>query len=143
MIRRPISFQSSKAMRIAVHPRWPGCGEKPGRKFALAIFASLARFSAIGSAFAQAPPPVPALPDSERRTSYSIAASQCSCAVNFQLFGDSNDYWSWLEVYLNGVLVNYNDPTFGWTITVPTGTLSTRARPISDALLTFNTAQTG
>lgn len=95
-------------------------------------------------AFAQsAPPPVPALPDQARSTSYSISGSTCACAVNFALYGDSTDYQNWVEVYLNNVLVNYNDPTFGWTITSPTGQLGLIPRPITDAVLTFNTAQTG
>jgi len=95
------------------------------------------------ASFAQVPPPVPALPDTERRTTYSISGTTCACNVNFALFGDSTDFQNWLEVYLNGVLVSFNDLTFGWTITVPTGSLSTRARPISDAILTFNSVQTG
>jgi hypothetical protein len=89
------------------------------------------------------PAPVPALPDAERRTSYSITASQCSCTVNFALFGDSTDYQSWIEVWLNGQMANYNDPALGWTITSPTGPLSTIARPITDGVLTFNLPQTG
>lgn len=93
--------------------------------------------------FAQAPAPVPALPDTERRTSYSISASTCACAINFQYYQDSTDYQNAVEVFLNGVKVTYNDAAFGWTITVPTGSLSTRARPISDAVLTFNSVQTG
>jgi hypothetical protein len=95
-------------------------------------------------AFAQVPAPVPALPDAERRTSYSITASQCSCTVNFALFGDSTDFANWIEVYLNGVRVNFNDATFGWTITSPSpGTLANLPRPITDAVLTFTNAQTG
>jgi hypothetical protein len=93
--------------------------------------------------FAQAPAPVPALPDSERRTSYSITASTCACAINFQYYQDSTDYQNAVEIFLNGVKVAYNDTAFGWTITVPTGSLATRARPISDAVLTFNSVQTG
>ena len=104
---------------------------------ALGFLASLA------PAFAQAPPPVPALPDSERRTSYSVTGTTCACSVGFALYGDSTDYQSWVEVYLNGALVNYNDPTFGWTITSPTGPLATIPRPVTDAVLTFNSVQTG
>jgi hypothetical protein len=92
---------------------------------------------------AQVPAPVPALPDVERRTAYTIAASQCSCTVNMALYGDSNDFQSWVEVWLNGTMVSYNDPTFGWTITSPSGPLLNLARPITDGVLTFNTAQTG
>lgn len=94
-------------------------------------------------AFAQAPPPVPALPDTQRQTNYSITSSTCACAVNFALYGDSTDYQNWVEVWLNGTRVNFNDATFGWTITSPTGPLSTIPRPITDAVLTFTNAQTG
>jgi hypothetical protein len=93
--------------------------------------------------FAQAPPPVPALPDSPRLTSTTLVSSTCACNVGFALYGDSTDYQSWVEVYLNGVLVNYNDATFGWTITSPTGPLASIPRPVTDGVLTFTNAQTG
>ncbi|MET4170828.1 hypothetical protein ABIB99_001910 [Bradyrhizobium sp. LA6.1] len=94
-------------------------------------------------AFAQAPGPVPALPDAERRTSYSISGTTCTCNVNFALYGDSTDFQNWVEVYLNGVRVNFNDTTYGWAITSPSGSLGSIARPITNAVLTFNSAQTG
>lgn len=101
---------------------------------ASALFASLA------PAFAQAPPPVPALPDSERRTSYSISASTCACAVGFQLYQDSTDYANWLKVYINGVEI----PQSGnWNITSPSGSIATLPRPITNAVLTFTAPQTG
>jgi Pectate lyase superfamily protein len=112
------------------------------RRLVLAGFAATSLLSTIVSAFAQ-PAPVPALPDSERRTSYSITASTCSCAVNFQIFGDGIDFSNWVEVFLNGIRVNFNDPTFGWTITSPSGPLSNLARPITDGVLTFTNPQTG
>jgi hypothetical protein len=92
---------------------------------------------------AQVAPPVPGLPDAERRTSYSITSSQCNCAVGFQIYGDSTDYQNWVEVFINGVQASYNDPLLGWTITSPTGPLASIPRPITDAVLTFNIAQTG
>ncbi|MBP1092982.1 hypothetical protein [Bradyrhizobium diazoefficiens] len=103
--------------------------------FAAALAASVA------PAFAQAPPPVPALPDTERRTSYSLSGSTCACAVGFALYGDSTDYANWLEVWVNGTLV----PQSGnWTITSPSSAdLSRLPRPITDAVLTFTSAQTG
>jgi len=98
----------------------------------------------LAPAFAQSPTPVPALPDTERRTSYTISASQCTCAVNFALYGDSTDYQNWVEVWLSGVgNVAFNDPTYGWTITSPSGPIGNLARPITDAVLTFNNPQTG
>ena len=89
------------------------------------------------------PPAVPALPDTERRTSYSISGTTCNCAVNFALYGDGSDYQNWVEVWLNGVMVSYNDATYGWTITSPTGSLGSIPRPITDGLLNFNGTQTG
>lgn len=101
---------------------------------------ALALFAWVVPAFAQAPPPVPALPDTERRTSYSIRASTCACAVGFQLYGDSTDYANWIEVFVNGVMVTQAG---NWTITSPTGSFATIPRPITDAVLTFTVAQTG
>jgi hypothetical protein len=108
----------------------------------LAGLAALSLLSSIAPSFAQ-PAPVPALPDTERRTSYSITSSTCACSVGFALYGDSTDYANWIEVWLNGVRINFNDATFGWTITSPTGSLSTIPRPITDGVLTFTSAQTG
>ena len=108
---------------------------------------SIAALFALGlsPAFAQAPPAVPALPDTPRLTSYTIASTTCACAVNFALYGNANlaDYQDWVEVFLNGVQVAYNDPTYGWTITSPTGALASIARPVTDAVLTFTNVQTG
>jgi hypothetical protein len=109
------------------------------RRFILAF----TLIAGLAPAFAQAPPPVPALPDTERRTTYSISGSSCACAVGFQLYGDGSDFWNWLEVYLNGTRVNFDDPTFGWTVTSPSGQLGRLALPITDAAMTFNNPQTG
>lgn len=109
------------------------------RKFLVACLFSLS----LPPAFAQAPAPVPALPDAERRTTYTITTSNCACGVGFALFGDAGDFQNWIEVFVNGIRVNYNDPTFGWTITSPSGPLSSLARPISNAVLTFNSPQSG
>ena len=35
------------------------------------------------------------------------------------------------------------DPTFGWSLSSPTGSLALIPRPITDAVLTFNSPQTG
>jgi hypothetical protein len=107
------------------------------------ILAALLALS-IAPAFGQsAPPPVPALPDTERRTSYTISGSTCACAVNMALYGDSTDVDAWLEVWISGTKYLSSDPTFGWTITSPTGALSSIPRPITDAVLTFNNPVTG
>jgi hypothetical protein len=89
------------------------------------------------------PPAVPALPDAERRTTYTLTNQTCACAVGFALYGDSTDYQNWVEVWLNGKLVQYNDPAYGWTLTSPTGSIGNIPRPITDAVLTFNIPQTG
>jgi hypothetical protein len=104
---------------------------------------AIALIAGIAPAIAQVPPPVPALPDTERRTSYSLTASTCACTVNMALYGDSTDYWDWIEVFINGAQVQYNDAASGWAITSPTGPLGNIARPITDAVLTFNNPQTG
>jgi hypothetical protein len=122
----------------------------PGQAFILPPMTLIRRLilafvlmAGIAPAMAQAPAPVPALPDTERRTSYSITGTTCACNVNFALYGDGTDYQNWVEVYLNGTRVNYNDATFGWTITSPSGTIGSLALPITDAKLTFNSVQTG
>ncbi|MDA9508095.1 hypothetical protein XI09_26350 [Bradyrhizobium sp. CCBAU 11386] len=104
------------------------------------VILALALSASLTPAFGQSPPPVPTLPDAERRTSYSITASTCNCNINFAIFGDSTDVGNWVQVWVNGVQV----PQSGnWTITSPTGPLATIPRPITDAVLTFTTAQTG
>lgn len=104
------------------------------------LILAFALLAGLAPAFAQAPPPVPALPDAERRTSYSLSASTCACSVGFALYGDSNDVANWLEVWVNGTRI----PQAGnWTITSPTGSVTSIPRPITDAVLTFTQAQTG
>jgi hypothetical protein len=104
------------------------------------LILAFALMAGIAPAVAQAPPPVPAMPDTERRTTYSITGSTCACAVGFQLYGDSTDYANWLEVFVNGALISQSG---NWTITSPTGSLASIPRPITDAVLTFTSAQTG
>jgi hypothetical protein len=104
--------------------------------FAASLFASLS------SALAQAPPPVPALPDTARITTYTISSSTCACAVGFQLYADGTDVDNWVRVYIGGQLYLSTDPTFGWSLSSPTGPLNAIPRPITDAVLTFNSAHT-
>jgi hypothetical protein len=117
------------------------------RRALLALVAALGVLSAPSlaqSPYPAGPPaPVPALPDSTRLTTYTITGTTCACAVGFDLYGDGTDYQNWVEVWLNGVKVAYNDATYGWTITSVTGGLTTLPRPITNAVLTFNNAQTG
>ena len=104
------------------------------------LIIALALSAGIAPAIAQVPPPIPALPDTERRTTYSLSNSNCSCAVGFQLYGDSTDVGNWMEVFVNGTLM----PQAGnWTISSPTGSLGTIPLPITDAVLTFTVPQTG
>jgi hypothetical protein len=103
------------------------------------IILALALMAGIAPVMAQAPSPVPALPDTERRTTYSITGTTCACAVNFALYGDSTDYGNWVEVWLNGTLI----PSTNYTITSPSGSLATLPRPITNAVMTFNSVQTG
>lgn len=116
---------------------------KPLQRTLLAIGLLAGLLSPLAGAFAQAPPPVPALPDTERRTSYSITSSTCACAVNFAIYGDSTDVDEWIEVWINGVRHLSTDLIYGWSLSSPTGSLGTIPRPITDAILTFNAAQTG
>jgi hypothetical protein len=105
------------------------------RKILVALLFSLS----VVPAAAQTCDPVPALPDVERITTYTLTAQTGPFSVGFQLYGDSTDYQNWLQVYLNGTL---QDPS-SYTITSPSGSLSTLCRPITNAQITFNTATTG
>jgi hypothetical protein len=93
----------------------------------------------------QVPPPgvVPALPDSERRTVFIGSGSVCACTISFALYGDGGDFQNWIVVFLNGVRVEFNDPNAGWTVSSPSGPLISIARPITNAVLTFNAPQDG
>lgn len=115
------------------------------RLAALALLASSAApfHSGIGPAIAQAPPPVPALPDAERRTSLVIASSTCVCAVGFAIYGDGTDVDQWVQVYIGTTRYLSTDVTFGWSLSSATGPFATIPRPITNAVLTFNSAQSG
>lgn len=84
-----------------------------------------------------APAPVPALPDLQRRTQAVLTASVGPVDVGFALYGDGADYTAWIEVYVNGTI------TTDYVLSSPSGSISALARPITDARITFNTAQTG
>lgn len=92
--------------------------------------------------FAQAPPAVPALPDSIRLTTYTVSGTTCACSVGFQIYGDNTDVDNWIQVFVNGVRKLSTDATFGWALSSATGPLSTTPRPITDAVLTFNSTLT-
>jgi hypothetical protein len=64
-------------------------------------------------------------------------------SVPFAVYGDGADYQDWIEVWLNGTICPYNDPTLSWTLTSFSGPLPTIPRPITDGLISFTNAQTG
>lgn len=85
-------------------------------------------------------PAIPALPDTERRTTGTVSASVGPINVGFDIYADSNDYTQWVEVWLDGVkLIAVTD----WTLDSPSGVLATLARPITDARITFAVPRTG
>jgi hypothetical protein len=96
-----------------------------------------------GAAIAQAPSLVPALPDAARLTTYTLAGTNCACAVGFAIYGDGSDADDWIQVYVNGVAYTSASPVAGWSLSSPTGSLASIPRPITNAVLTFNTVQTG
>jgi hypothetical protein len=100
---------------------------------------AFALIAGLAPAFGQVPPVIPALPDADRRTTYTISGSTCACAVGFAIYGDSTDYGNWISVWINGVRI----PSANWSVSSPTGSLGLIPRPITDAVLTFNVAQTG
>jgi hypothetical protein len=106
----------------------------------LALLFALGLSTLVG---AQAPPPVPALPDAPRLTTYSLSGSTCACAVGFQIYGDGTDVDAWLQVFIGSIPYQSTDPAHGWAITSPTGPLGSIARPITNAILTFALPQTG
>jgi len=94
-------------------------------------------------AWAQVPPPVPALPDTSRLALYTLASSNCVCSVGFAIYGDGTDVDNWIAISLNGSRVFSTDPSFGWVLSSPTGPIGTIPRPITDGIITFNSPQTG
>lgn len=86
------------------------------------------------------PAPIPALPDNERRTPYTISAQTGPFDAGFHIYGDGTDYAQWVEVWLDGVEL---EAVTDWTLDIPSGTLSTAARPITDARITLTTARSG
>lgn len=97
----------------------------------------------IGPTAAQAPAPVPALPDAPRISTYTISGSQCICSVGFALYGDGTDVDNWIQVFIGPAPVLSTDPVSGWSLSSPSGSLGSIARPITDAVLTFNGSVTG
>lgn len=109
------------------------------RRIAAAFLLALTLL-APAAAYAQVCPPVAALPDTERRTAYAPSASTGPFSVNFSILGDSTDYGNWVEVWLNGVMLT---PVTDWQLTIPSGTLASACRPITNASITLTAAATG
>lgn len=85
--------------------------------------------------------PIPALPDTERRTSYDlVAATTGPLAVGFQIYGDGADYENWIEVWHEGERLSAGTD---WTLDSPSGPLHTQPRPIVDARVTLSVERTG
>jgi hypothetical protein len=108
-----------------------------------AIYAAAMLIGLLAPALSQAPPAVPALPDTQRLTAYSISASLCDCAVGFALYGDGTDADNWIQVYLNGTRILSTDPAHGWFLSSATGPIGAIPLPITDAFLNFSVPQTG
>jgi hypothetical protein len=108
-----------------------------------AIYAAAMLVGLLVPALSQAPPAVPALPDTQRLTAYSISASLCDCAVGFALYGDGIDVDNWIQVYLNGTRYLSTDPSHGWFLSSVTGPIGAIPLPITDAFLNFSQPQTG
>lgn len=82
---------------------------------------------------------VPVLPDSERRTEATLSGSAGPVNVGFDIYGNGTDYAQWIEVWQDGIKLT---AVTDWTLDSPSGSLSTLARPITDARVTFTSAIT-
>jgi hypothetical protein len=104
------------------------------------IFAALLAFLfSAGLAMAQ-PAPVPGLPDAPRIATVTLNNSTGPVSIPFAIYGDGTDYQNWIEVFVNNVLT----PQSGnWTLTSPSGSLNSIARPITNAQVTFTNPRTG
>jgi hypothetical protein len=96
----------------------------------------------VAPGFAQAPPAVPAEPDTERRTRYSGVSSVTTFNVAFDVYGDGTDYQNWVEVWVNGTQIA---AASNWTMVPVSGSFTTLSRPIrgSNINIVFNVAQSG
>jgi hypothetical protein len=94
----------------------------------------------VAPGWAQAPPPVPAEPDTERRTRYTGVSSVTTFPVTFDIYGDGTDFTSWVEVWVNGV-----NQVGNWSLVPTSGSFTTLARPLLAANLNivFTSGQTG
>jgi hypothetical protein len=88
-------------------------------------------------AFAQAPPPIPPLPDTNRTVAYSISVSTAQVAVPFNVYGDCSD----IQVQINGVVVLLSNGL--WNCASSSGfALNTLPLPITDMVVNLTPALT-
>lgn len=77
---------------------------------------------------------VPALPDTERRTTYSVTTvTKGPFAVGFHIYADGEDYANWIEVWIDDEKV-----TSGWALSSASGSLANLPRPITNAVIEFD-----
>jgi hypothetical protein len=107
------------------------------------IILAFALMARLDPAIALAPPPVPSLLDAPRIAQYTIASSNCNCPVGFALYGDGTAVDNWIQVLVGTQPVLSTDLTFGWSLSTPAGPLGSIPRPITTAVLTFNSLQSG
>lgn len=96
----------------------------------------------VAPGWAQAPPPVPAEPDTERRTRYTGVSNVTSFPVGMDIYGDGIDPTAWVEVWVNGALI----PGAGnWAMVPTAGSYVMLSRPLLAANLNviFTTPQSG
>lgn len=109
-------------------------------KLLRATFLTLSFLVGFVPAHAAPPPPVPALPDTSRITTYTPTASVGPFNLNFDVYGDGTDYGNWIEVWVNGVK---KTAVTDWQLTSPSGALNLLPRPVTDARVTLTSAATG
>jgi hypothetical protein len=81
-------------------------------------------------ALAQAPPPIPPIPDAPRTITYNITSSTAQVSVPFAVFGDCSD----IQVQINGLTVPL--PTSVWNCASASGfALNTLPLPITDMVV--------
>jgi hypothetical protein len=105
-----------------------------------AAFLALSFLIGFVPAFAAPPPPVPALPDTSRITTYTPTASVGPFNLNFDVYGDGTDYGNWVEVWVNGVK---KTAVTDWQLSSPSAALNLLPRPITDARVTLTAPATG
>jgi hypothetical protein len=112
-------------------------------KVSVCVFAQIRKFALLfavlvaSQALAQAPPPIPPIPDVTRGITYNITSSTPQVQVPFVVFGDCSD----IQVQINNVTVSL--PTSLWNCASASGTaLASLPLPITDMVVNFTPALT-